>query len=203
MSAACHRSMDQVFDHYQCERRPHGSPVDKSSAQSLDTVRTLHQTVVSLRTALEEARREIDTLKKQIIITNDIEEGKIYRSQDNLSKPETKDNSAGARAESAGAEKSAPFDDNKCHRSSVECDPKAEHISHHKPRPTASQTTADKLQFSVHSLPSGNSTNLKKSVMASKIDVKIKLSSNIKIDGGGESSSSEMTSGALRIKSVC
>lgn len=49
--------------------------------QSLDTVRALHQTVVHLRNALEEANREIETLKKQIIVKDDIEEGRKYREQ--------------------------------------------------------------------------------------------------------------------------
>lgn len=50
--------------------------------QSLDTVRALHRTVVSLRKALEKAHREIDSLKKQITVKDDIEEGKKYRGQE-------------------------------------------------------------------------------------------------------------------------
>lgn len=200
MSNACHRSMDQVFDYYQCERRPHCSPVDKNSVQSLDTVRTLHQTVVSLRSALEEARREIDSLKKQIIISNDIEEGKIYRTQDNENK-ETTTAAANIDIESDSVKKNKRKSNDQ-HKLLKECDRKIEKIKNSKINLTEIQESADNssINYSIHCLPTKISTNLK-SAMASKIDVKIKLSSNIKIDSGGaESSSSEMTSGKLYIR---
>lgn len=49
--------------------------------QSLDTVRALHHTVVSLRTALEDAHREIENLKKKISIQTDIDDGKIFHQR--------------------------------------------------------------------------------------------------------------------------
>lgn len=52
------------------------------SNQSLDTVRSLHQTVVSLRNALDDARREITNLKKQMNVQTVIEEGKVYKEND-------------------------------------------------------------------------------------------------------------------------
>lgn len=56
-----------------------------STIQSLDTVRALHQTVVCLRSALEDAQREINQLKKQISVNVDIKNGKkLRRSVDNL-----------------------------------------------------------------------------------------------------------------------
>ena len=69
----------QTIDHPHC-------PLEhvSSAFQSLDTVRALHQTVVSLRTALEDAHREIDNLKKQIVIKSDIDDGKIFHSQRQL-----------------------------------------------------------------------------------------------------------------------
>lgn len=75
--------MDQIGEQHQFERQ--FCPVDNISPaayQSLDTVRALHQTVVSLRTALEAAHREIDTLKRQIVVTSDIRDGKAYHVQD-------------------------------------------------------------------------------------------------------------------------
>lgn len=62
-----------------------------SAFQSLDTVRALHHTVVSLRSALEEAHKEIDNLKKQISIQTDIDDGKVYRVSETLNTLQEKD----------------------------------------------------------------------------------------------------------------
>lgn len=72
--------MDQSVGDNQFERQhcPLNSTVS-TAFQSLDTVRALHQTVVSLRTALEDAHKEIDNLKKQILIQTDIDDGKLFR----------------------------------------------------------------------------------------------------------------------------
>lgn len=59
----------------------HHHHIPTVAIQSLDTVRALHQTVVSLRKALEDAHREIDSLKKQITVKDNIEEGKKFRDQ--------------------------------------------------------------------------------------------------------------------------
>lgn len=50
--------------------------------QSLDTVRSLHQTVVSLRNALDDARKEISSLKKQMNVQSVIDEGKTFKEND-------------------------------------------------------------------------------------------------------------------------
>lgn len=72
--------MDQTAGGGQFERQHCPLNTTVSTAfQSLDTVRALHQTVVSLRTALEDAHKEIDDLKKQILIQTDIDDGKTYR----------------------------------------------------------------------------------------------------------------------------
>lgn len=47
-----------------------------TALRSIDTVRALHQTVVSLRSALDESRQEIEKLKKQIIINNEIQDAR-------------------------------------------------------------------------------------------------------------------------------
>lgn len=47
-----------------------------TALRSIDTVRALHQTVVSLRSALDESKREIEKLKKQIIVNNEIQDGR-------------------------------------------------------------------------------------------------------------------------------
>lgn len=81
----CHRfeRLRQQRHQHMCTIQPTNDPhIPTVAFQSLDTVRALHQTVVSLRNALEDAHREIDTLKKQIIVKDDIEEGKKYREHD-------------------------------------------------------------------------------------------------------------------------
>lgn len=81
----CHRfeRLRQQRHQHMCTIQPTDDPhIPTVAFQSLDTVRALHQTVVSLRKALENANREIDTLKKQITVKDDIEEGKKYREQD-------------------------------------------------------------------------------------------------------------------------
>jgi hypothetical protein len=47
-----------------------------TAIRSIDTVRALHQTVVSLRSALEDSRQEIEKLKKQILISNEIQDAR-------------------------------------------------------------------------------------------------------------------------------
>lgn len=79
--------MDQIGEHHH-QFDSQFRPVDNISPaafQSLDTVRALHQTVVSLRTALEAAHREIDTLKRQVTVTTDIRDGKTYHEQEDKS----------------------------------------------------------------------------------------------------------------------
>ncbi|XP_035919778.1 uncharacterized protein LOC118517596 isoform X2 [Anopheles stephensi] len=48
----------------------------QSYVRPFDTVRALHETVVSLRTALEESRREVDQLRQQINVRETVEQGR-------------------------------------------------------------------------------------------------------------------------------
>lgn len=79
----CHRFERLRHQRHQhmCTIRQNDHHIPTVAIQSLDTVRALHQTVVSLRKALEDAHREIDSLKKQITVKDDIEEGKKFRDQ--------------------------------------------------------------------------------------------------------------------------
>lgn len=83
----CHRfeRLRQQRHQRMCTIQPTDRHIPTVAFQSLDTVRALHQTVVSLRKALEDAHREIDTLKKHITVKDDIEEGKRYREQEEIS----------------------------------------------------------------------------------------------------------------------
>uniref|UniRef100_A0A182KDY3 Uncharacterized protein n=1 Tax=Anopheles christyi TaxID=43041 RepID=A0A182KDY3_9DIPT len=49
----------------------------QSYVRPFDTVRALHETVVSLRTALEESRREVDQLRQQISVRETVDQGRI------------------------------------------------------------------------------------------------------------------------------
>lgn len=84
IDGCCHRfeRLRQKRHQHMCTIQPNDPHIQTVAFQSLDTVRALHQTVVSLRKALEEANREIDSLKKQITVKDDIEEGKKYREQE-------------------------------------------------------------------------------------------------------------------------
>lgn len=135
-------------------------PVEHLSAaiQSLDTVRALHQTVVSLRAALEDAHREIEHLKKHISINVDIDNGKVFRqSADNLNTLDT---------DTATANKPA----------TVKLD---------------KRFVRDCGVYKLH--PRSTSDADRRRPMASKIDVKIKVSSNIKLNEVGSSTSEEAT----------
>ncbi|XP_059607515.1 uncharacterized protein LOC132255475 [Phlebotomus argentipes] len=133
-----------------------GTPVSICpTVHSLDTVRALHQTVVSLRTALDDARREIDKLKKQIHVQSDIEQGKIFRASRPESPQETPKNEAKAAK--------SP-----------------------KERDKTPRITIDPI-VSVTAEPSGEALEGKIRGMASKIDVKIKVSSNIQVDSSSSS----------------
>lgn len=189
--------MDHIDNLHQFERRQHCAPIENISSvalQSLDTVRALHQTVVSLRTALEDAHREIETLKKQIVITNDIEEGKIYRKQivNNVpieSATNLSDDSENDEIENVGAANTGEEDEVECEKQS-------------KGR-TQITSTATKIFIDDHRFHNSEKTKVvlpaitteqhhysaRTPRMASKIDVKIKLSSNINLDSCNDSSS--------------
>ncbi|XP_035785400.1 uncharacterized protein LOC118463143 isoform X2 [Anopheles albimanus] len=49
----------------------------QSYVRPFDTVRALHETVVSLRTALEESRREVDQLRQQITVRDTVEQARL------------------------------------------------------------------------------------------------------------------------------
>ncbi|XP_055691930.1 uncharacterized protein LOC129794983 isoform X2 [Lutzomyia longipalpis] len=147
---------------------PVGTSVNFCPAvHSLDTVRALHQTVVSLRTALDDARREIDKLKRQIHVQTDIEQGKIYRTNQPDTTPQT--SARVQKDEEVKSEKSVRI--TKCTKDNEKT-----------PRVTIDPVV------SVTAEPSGGDIHEGKiRGMASKIDVKIKVSSNIHVDSSSSS----------------
>lgn len=221
--------MDHIDDLHQFERRQHSASIENISSvalQSLDTVRALHQTVVSLRTALEDAHREIETLKKQIVITNDIEEGKKFREQIVEDVPietatnQTIDQTQNSDNDESDEDDEVPEATDTVHDKEEECE------KHSKSRKQVT-STATRIFIDNHRIRNSEKTTVtlpaitteqhhysaRTPRMASKIDVKIKLSSNIKLDSSNDSSSNcsdgtttaESSSGSYRtyFYSIC
>lgn len=196
------QSMDHIDDLHQFERRQHCAPIENISSvalQSLDTVRALHQTVVSLRTALEDAHREIETLKKQIVITNDIEEGKKFREQIVKDAP---NETATIRNTDQTLNSDNDEDVEEPEATDTVDDKEEEYEKHSKSRKQVT-STATRIFIDDHRIRNSEKTTVtlpattteqhhysaRTPRMASKIDVKIKLSSNIKLDSSNDSSS--------------
>lgn len=233
---------------------PHISTV---AYQSLDTVRALHQTVVYLRKALEKAHREIDSLKKQINVKDDIDLGKKYREQEvkkhlddiflNIDLSEVNDNRndknddiklqaqsiRNAKIDSKNNETKA-FDEHSAHHQSTESlnsNPSAssrktttakhthstEHHFQHSLKAHEIHLNHQLIGHPIHtnfkekqtnSCMADTSTTLSNQglpQMASKIDVKIKLTSNFQIDGNDTSSETtgDSVSGILYVSKFC
>lgn len=202
--------MDQIGEQHQFERQ--FCPVDSISPaafQSLDTVRALHQTVVSLRTALEAAHREIDTLKRQIVVTTDIKDGKAYQIQEKDIILVHSEPSAGSTEEKATGEASENSSTG-CHGDEPDGKPQTKplkrklkaHKTHHivnveevriSDRFSGSKRApAENIEVSSHS-----KSDKYPRQMASKIDVKIRLSSDIKVNGSSSETGSDSNSGKL------
>lgn len=256
--------MDQIGEHHH-QFDSQFRPVDNISPaafQSLDTVRALHQTVVSLRTALEAAQREIDTLKRQVIVTTDIRDGKAYYEQDrgiietiadgapsitdtateatitdidlgqeetvqigrvptnNIVKNSSRVKHKGSvisNVEGATAE-SEPAESIECHGDSKGKDVNAAHATPRSQRRLKSYGTQSQRFVNVEEIQviekvggtkKTDTSNIKviahpkhsiRKQMASKIDVKIRLSSDIKVNGSSSEASSDTNSGNYLIE---
>lgn len=229
--------MDHIGEAHQHTDRAYcttAESVSPAALQSLDTVRTLHQTVVSLRTALEAAHREIDTLKRQIVVTTDIRDGKAYHVQQetdiergyqqavaNATAAELRQvfeehfeiPPAGNTNDPAEKVSTGQFDDATNDYCNIEGTPKGTARSKRKLR---ASTTATQRIVNVEEVRvidkrgSGQSTtsigpnihivtqpSKHGKQMASKIDVKIRLSSDIKVNGSSSETGSDTNSGEI------
>ncbi|XP_058838302.1 uncharacterized protein LOC131693993 [Topomyia yanbarensis] len=187
-----------------------------SSAQSyvrpFDTIRALHETIVSLRTALEESRQDNDRLRKQISVRDTVEEGRSFLRNQTL-QPESsipRNLKGTEEINLTNVPESKKSKKLKKKKSKVPADETAEdtgsaqHEQDSSPELETKQESPRKKHFlkdgthqKVSVVPdiqilshpaSGHST------MASRIDVKIKVSSNINVEGSSsEADSSEAT----------
>lgn len=186
----------------------------QTTLQSLDTVRALHQTVVSLREALENSHKEIEKLKKQIVVHTEVKEGNDYheRFKDELVKTDvvigkkevkfTKDENIEETQTPksdqnykkvyqkteivsdvpGGNQVTQKFEEHVNLTDSLKNSKKNKTTKYKKV--TETQRLKDAPFVNFMSYP-----EFSRKAMASKIDVKIKVSSNIQIDSSTESSS--------------
>lgn len=178
-----HHGLHHHHLHHERFEPPPVCPVEHLSAavQSLDTVRALHSTVVSLRSALEEAHREIDQLKKQIAIGEDIESGREFRrSRDNLDTVTPAATVKDPTTASDTPKKSPPTSPKV---------PSARKSRRLSATASGGRTQTKQGSYAIRVLPEDiRITSSSRSAagaerrkpMASKIDVKIKVSSNFK-----------------------
>lgn len=182
--------LDDCCHRHQCTSIQKESYVPTSSFKSLDTVRALHQTVVALRQALENANREISTLKKQIIVKDDIEEGKKYRS----ASIEIPPSSRGDKNQSDKSIKVIDDDNDTLHHSPTSINNEnrsdfresAHNIQFHENIPNNHKHHFTKevrpIETDIEIKATEKASGSKCLQMASRIDVKIKLVSNVQID---------------------
>ena len=193
----------------------------QSYVRPFDTVRALHETVVSLRTALEESRREVDQLRQQISVRETVEQGRTVSAgglkgaevADGPRKQQTSGSTevpstSGYQARHLPAREScedvpSTLEDKKCKKlkkRKVKTQP-TEHESCSSPVTVGREESKAEVEDSVRTkktpIKDGNSSAHQKvsvvpdiqivshpgvgphSAMASRIDVKIKVSSNI------------------------
>lgn len=173
-----------------------------TALRSIDTVRSLHQTVVSLRSALDESRQEIEKLRKQIIINNEIQDARPCHHPeaatqsidfktlgDKVSELEKIYYKTHPKGDAA---KEVTFADEAA-KSSEETLKKtrSDAKSSYAVVPNISISTQNLNEN--HSATGVASTN---NQMASRIDVKIKVSSNINVNDGNDSSTEASTEGS-------
>lgn len=190
---------------------------DTKSLDQLDTVKALHDTVISLRTALGEARNEIDQLKRQLEAHHVINEGKRIYANDKqtenikLNEPESKriiSHKVTFRDENEEIPETGR---------SVE--------SHHSVKTSSRSSTRNRyvINQELNDIDKSDeiltTTTTKHAVnptfeffptytfkdehnpMASKIDVKIKVTSNITLDSGDTESSTTSEPAPMSSKS--
>jgi hypothetical protein len=146
---------------------PHHQHRYCTALQSIDTVRALHQTVVSLRSALDDSRLEIEKLKKQIIVNNEIQEARPCHHP-------TVSNSQLVDFKSLGDKVS------ELEKIYYKTHPKGEEKVDENVK-KSNLSLAPEIRVSTQNL-NDTSTFTATSGMASRIDVKIKVSSNINVD---------------------
>lgn len=198
-----------------CPYSTDSSSSARSYIRPFDTIRALHETIVSLRTALEDSRRENERLQKQINVRDVVEEGrgllKDYNSHTYGSTPRDLNTSVETQDAKEQDRKLKKLKKRRSRPSGEETvdsrenpeeidvsqppvqEPKEEPSKKkHPSRDVHSQQKVSVVpDIQIVSHPTSASGH---PAMASRIDVKIKVSSNINVDGSSsEAESSEAT----------
>lgn len=165
-------------------------PLEHASTafQSFDTVRALHQSVLCLRAALENAHKEIDTLKKQISVQTDVKEGKIFR--ETVDKNKLEENTNREEKKESESQKSNDIEkEQKTEESRADQSSKAKRKvrrDYHRSEKRTENYELSKSTFvpdiKIITNPNSSTSNKGRKQMASKVDVKIRLSSNVNVD---------------------
>jgi hypothetical protein len=173
-----------------------------TALRSIDTVRALHQTVVSLRYALDESKREIEKLKKQIIVNNEIQDGRHcpHPNHNNQQQQNTTVDYQTLGDKVSELEriyfKAHPTNNNQ-EQQEEEVDKKEEITLKNDAKKSSSITNLSlvpniKVSTSTQNLATNEISAT--SGMASRIDVKIKVSSNINVESNDTTSVTDTTS---------
>lgn len=165
-----------------------------TAIRSIDTVRALHQTVVSLRTALDESRQEIEKLKKQILVSNEIQDARqCHHPEIALQQQQIDYKTLGDKVSElekiyykAHPQHSQTKDESECHTKERKSDGSKKTISL---VPDITISTQNLSDSSIQA--TGGSANSQTNQMASRIDVKIKVSSNINVSDNNNETSTE------------
>lgn len=168
-----------------------------TAIRSIDTVRALHQTVVSLRTALEESRQEIEKLKKQILVSSEIQDARqCHHPEIALQQQQVDYKTLGDKVSELEKiyfkahpqhtkDESLKRDD--CHSKERKSDGSKKTISL---VPDITISTQNLNDSSIQAT-GGSAANSLANQMASRIDVKIKVSSNINVSDNNNDTSTE------------
>lgn len=156
-----------------------------TALRSIDTVRALHQTVVSLRSALDESKREIEKLKKQIIVNSEIQDGRQCPHLSNNPNTTVDYQTLGDKVSEL---ERIYF---KAHPSSQEEAKEEETLLKNDAKKSSSITNLSivpNITVSTQNLATNETTSATSGNMASRIDVKIKVSSNINVESNDTTS---------------
>ncbi|XP_065082253.1 uncharacterized protein LOC135704700 [Ochlerotatus camptorhynchus] len=193
-----------------CPYSTDSSSSARSYVRPFDTIRALHETIVSLRTALEDSRRENERLQKQINVRDVVEEGrgflKDYNSHTYGSTPKNLNTSVETeesklppdrkpkklkKRRSNQESNTGPAEEEDESTPTVQEVREESSKKKHQPRDVQSHQKVSVIpDIQIISHPAAGSGH---SAMASRIDVKIKVSSNINVDGSSSEADSSET----------
>lgn len=166
-----------------CYPHYHGTSHYCTALRSIDTVRALHQTVVSLRTALDESKLEIEKLKKQIDVNSEIHDSRPCHHPAELNRQQQQTVDYKVLGDKVSELEKIYFRDHPPGNSAEpakETQPNDASSSDVKKSSSITNLSlVPNITVSTQNLADNSNTT---TTMASRIDVKIKVSSNINVE---------------------